>query len=76
MANSQSINAHYKRETKIMLFILLAPVAIGILSAFFVPGILHKRELERCKNPDNVNKAECICLAKQAAENEKGVQCE
>jgi hypothetical protein len=44
-----SINEHFRREAKLLLLLLVAPIVVGIVAAMVVPNVLAWREAKRCQ---------------------------
>lgn len=43
-----SINKHFKRESKMMIWILIAPIIIGILVAIVAPQFMSWSDIDSC----------------------------
>jgi len=42
------INSHFKRESKIMLWFMIAPIIIGLLVAVILPYVLTESKIDVC----------------------------
>ncbi len=44
----QSINKHFSREAKIMLWLFVAPIIIGVVLSYVIPILKHHSKVDRC----------------------------
>jgi len=71
-----SINKHFKRESKIMLWFLFLPLILGIIAAFLLPFIQFHLDVDKCLDAGGAfNYATCECDFKQSHQYDENHQC-
>jgi hypothetical protein len=70
------INKHFKRETILMLGIILFPVVVGILISLIMPWILTPSKIDSCLDSGgSYNYESCSCDHEKNHEFKKGHKC-
>jgi hypothetical protein len=70
------INRHFKREAKIMIWLALLPIIIGILAAFVLPWISVSLEVDSCLDSGGSHDYEkCICDHEENHEFKENNKC-
>jgi len=57
-----SINRHFKRESKVMIWVLVLPIILGLLFGLFVPYLATLNESDSCLDSGgSYNYESCKC---------------
>ena len=74
--DDSNINKHFKRETKIMIGVMILPIILGILLTFIWPYVFSISKIDIClDNGGSFNYENCSCDFKTIHKAIKKHQC-